>query len=166
MASEAMMERIKKALASDKRSTVTVLSSLFAVHDELGHLPREAIEEVAAFNDATINDVWGVATFYTNFRFTPPPDHTVEVCWGPTCHIKGSAAIMSGCMQALGLDGEGDAANGKVSLKYNACLGACSQAPVVSINHRLRGGITPEEMQERVAGLMTDSNGAHAERRL
>ena len=161
MASEAMTERIKKALASHQRPTVTVLSSLFAVHDALGYLPREAIEEVAAFNDATINHVWGIATFYTNFRFTPPPDHTVEVCWGPTCHIKGSAAIMSGCMDALGLDGEGDTDNGKVSLKYNTCLGACSRAPVVSIDHRLRGGITPEEMQERVAGLMTDSNGAH-----
>jgi len=65
-------------------------------------------------------------------------------------------------MNALGLEGEGDTDNGKVSLKYNTCLGACSQAPVVSIDHRLRGGITPEEMQERVTGLMTDSNGAHA----
>jgi len=162
MASEAMTERIKKALASHKRPTVTVLSSLFAVHDALGHLPREAIEEVAALNDVTINDVWGIASFYTNFRFTPAPDHTVEVCWGPTCHIKGSAAIMSGCMEALGLEGEGDTDNGKVSLKYNTCLGACSRAPVVSIDHLLRGGITPEEMKERVSGLMTDTNGTHA----
>ena len=157
-----MTERVKKALASHQRPTITILSSLFAVHDTLGYLPREAIEEVAALNGATINDVWGIATFYTNFRFTPPPDHVVEVCWGPTCHIKGSAAIMSDCMDALGLDGEGDTGNGKVSLRFNTCLGACSRAPVVSIDHRLRGGITPEEMRERLAGLMTDSNGAHA----
>ena len=162
LVNEELRQRIREALASQKRPTVTVLSSLLAAQDGLGYLPDEAIEEVAAFNGATINDVWGVATFYTNFRFTPSPDHTVEVCWGPTCHIKGSAAIMSGCMDTLGLEGEGDTDNGKVSLKYNTCLGACSQAPVVSIDHRLRGGITPEEMQERLASLMIDSNGAHA----
>tara|TARA_B110000116_G_C16322551_1_gene353053 strand:- start:248 stop:445 length:198 start_codon:yes stop_codon:yes gene_type:complete len=65
-------------------------------------------------------------------------------------------------MEALGLDGEGDTDNGKVSLKYNTCLGACSRAPVVSIDHRLRGGISPEEMKERVSDLMTDTNGTHA----
>ena len=155
MASEAMTERIKMALASHERPTVTVLSSLFAVHDALGHLPQEAIEEVAAFNNVTINDVWGVASFYTNFRFTPAPDHTVEVCWGPTCHIKGSSAIMSGCMEVLGLDGEGDTDNGKVSLKYNTCLGACAQPPVASIDHRLIGRLTPDSATRAISEVLS-----------
>ena len=61
-----------------------MLSSLLAAQDELGYLPDEAIEEVATFTESTINEVWGVASFYTNFRFTPPGEHVVEVCWGPT----------------------------------------------------------------------------------
>ena len=63
--------RIVQAIGSQKRPTVTVLSSLLAAQDELGYLPDEAIEEVATFTDTTVNEVWGVASFYTNFRFTP-----------------------------------------------------------------------------------------------
>ena len=81
LAQEELRERIRKALTSQKRPTVTVLSSLLAAHDELGYLPDEAIEEVADFTDASINDAWGVATFYTNFRFSPRPS-TPSRCAG------------------------------------------------------------------------------------
>ena len=153
VAGEATKERIKQALASQKRPTITVLSSLLAAHDELGYLPDQAIEAVAALTDSSINEVWGVATFYTNFRFIPPADHVVEVCWGPTCHILGATAVMQRCTEELGLDGEGDTAEGRVSLRYNTCLGACSRAPVVSIDHRLQGGVTPESISHRLAAL-------------
>ena len=63
--------RTVQAIGSQKRPTVTVLSSLLAAQDELGYLPDEAIEEIATFTESTINEVWGVASFYTNFRFTP-----------------------------------------------------------------------------------------------
>ena len=66
---EDLRERIRWALASQKRPTVTVLSSLLATQDRLGYLPDEAIEEVAGRTGTSINEVWGVATFYTNFRF-------------------------------------------------------------------------------------------------
>ena len=65
-------ERVHKAINNQKRPTVTVLSSLLAVQDELRYIPDEAIEQVATLMDTTINDVFGVASFYPNFRFTPP----------------------------------------------------------------------------------------------
>ena len=146
-----LRERIRTALASQPRRTVTVLSSLLAAEDEIGYLPDEAIEEVAAHTDASINDVWGVATFYTNFRFKPPADHIVEVCWGPTCHLLGAPDILKHVQDDLGLAGEGDTEDGKVTLKYNTCLGACSQAPVISIDHGLRGRVTVERTRQLVA---------------
>ncbi len=141
---EALRERIRKAITSQKRPTVTVLSSLLAVQDEIGYIPNEAIEEVATFIDTTLNDVWGVASFYKNFRFTPPSEHTVEVCWGPTCHLVGAPKIMTKLMDHLGLKDEGDTPDKKVSLRFNTCLGACSQAPVISVDHHLWGRATPE----------------------
>ncbi len=158
MSSDELRERARSALASQKRPTITVLSSLLAAHDELGYLPDEAVEEVAAFTDASINDVWGVATFYTNFRFTPSADNTVEVCWGPVCHLLGAPAILKDLLEDLGLSGEGDTEDGRVSLKYNTCLGACSQAPVISVNHRLHGRMSSEAVRSRVAGLSADSH--------
>ena len=151
--SATIRERVRKAIASQKRSTLTVLSSLLATQDELGYLPDEAIEEVAAFCGATINEVWGVASFYTNFRFTRPGTHTVEICWGPTCHLGGAAHILKGIQDDLGLTGEGETQDNRITLKYNTCLGACSQAPVISIDHRLLGRLSPESARQLVAAL-------------
>ncbi len=134
-----MRDRIRKAIRNQKRPTVTVLSSLLAVEDELHYIPEEAIEEVAEFNDTTINEVWGVASFYTNFRFSPPGERVVEICWGPTCHLVGAQGILNAVLGALGLRDEGETEDNKISLKYNTCLGACSNAPVISIDHRLMG---------------------------
>jgi NADH-quinone oxidoreductase subunit E len=126
---------------------------LLAVQDELGYIPDEAIEEVAVLNETTINEVWGVASFYTNFRFTPPGAHTVEICWGPTCHLKGASHILSRVMDHLGLEDEGETEDGAISFKFNTCLGACSVAPVMSVDHRLIGRVTPESASSRVQKL-------------
>ena len=116
--SDALRERVSGALAGQSAKTVTVLSSLLAIEDELGYIPPQAIEQVAKHTGSTINDVWGVASFYTNFRFTPPGEHVVELCWGPTCHLLGAQQIIQAALQALGLGEEGDTADGKISLKY------------------------------------------------
>ena len=152
---QGLNDRVSAALANQKARTVTILSSLLAVEDEVGYIPPEAIEEVAIFTHSTINDVWGVASFYTNFRFTPPGEHVVEVCWGPTCHLLGAMELVQAVLHSLGLPEEGDTADGKVSLKYNTCLGACSQGPVVSIDHEVigpqaLGGLRGEAMVQRI----------------
>lgn len=155
--SEALRERIHKVISSQTKSNINVLSSLHAVLDDLGYIPNEAIEEVAEFTQTTINEVWGVASFYTNFRFTPPGDNIVEICWGPTCHLLGAQQILDSVMEDLGLSDEGDTPDNRVSLKYNTCLGACAQAPVIMINHRLIGRVTPQSARERISRM--DSGG-------
>ena len=148
--SEADRERLLRAINNQRRPTVTVLSSLLAAQDELGYIPDEAIDEVATLNETTINEVWGVASFYTNFRFTPPGRHNVEVCWGPTCHLKGASHILKRIMDQLGLESEGETADNNISFKFNTCLGACSVAPVMSVDHHLIGRVTPESAYARV----------------
>ena len=153
--SDGIRGRIRMAISSQTRPTITVLSSLLAVQDELGYVPSEAIEEVATSRDTTINEVWGVASFYTNFRFSPPGEHLVEVCWGPTCHLEGAARILRGVQELLGLSGEGQTEDDRVTLKYNTCLGACAQAPVISIDHRLMGRVNEQSACELVADLVS-----------
>ncbi len=136
---------IREALSSQRSKTVTVLSSLLSVEDAVGYIPQEAVEEVASFTESTVNDVWGVASFYTNFRFTPPGDHMVEVCWGPSCHVRGAPEVLRAVLDALNMNAEGEASDGRITLKYNTCLGACAQAPVMSIDHRLVGRLTVQE---------------------
>lgn len=149
-------DRVRQVLEGQNQPTVTVLSLLLATQDAVGFLPEEAIEEVASLQGVSINDVWGIASFYTNFRFDPPTEHVVEVCWGPTCHLTGAPYILKGIQNDLGIDGEGDTSDGTISLRYNTCLGACSQAPVISINHRLHGRVNVESARDLVSEITKD----------
>ena len=158
---EDLRGRIQKAIRNQKRPTVTVLSSVLAVEDELHYIPEEAIEEVAEHSNTTTNEVWGVASFYTNFRFTPPGEHNVEICWGPTCHLLGAQQILHSVMDDLGLEDEGDTIGNQISLKYNTCLGACSVAPVVSIDHRLVGRQTVESARKLINDLRNNGRAGH-----
>ncbi len=151
---EGTREELKAAIAAQPQSTVTVLSSLLAVQDAVGYLPDEAVEEVATYTRTTINDVWGVASFYTNFRVDPPCSHSVEVCWGASCHVLGAMKVVKTVLEAAGLEAEGDVPGGNASIRLNTCLGACSQGPVISIDHHLRGKVSPEEAGRLVADLL------------
>ena len=152
-AADTLRARVVSAIAAQPQPTVTVLSSLLAIEEDLRYIPPQAIEEVATREGVTVNDVWAVASFYTNFRFTPPGKHIVEVCWGPTCHLLGAQSLLDRVQNALGLTSEGDTPDGNVTLKYNTCLGACAQAPVVSVNHRLHGRMSEGAARKLVAGL-------------
>ena len=159
VANEDLRDRVRQAITNQKRPTVTVLSSLLAAQDALGYIPDEAIDEVAAYTEASINEVWGVASFYKNFRFTPPGEHTVEICWGPSCHLVGATAIIERALEYVGLEEEGETDDGRLTVRYNTCLGACAQAPVISIDHHLRGRMTPERAVTLIDNI--PENGSH-----
>jgi len=156
---DGLKRRIGDAMDSQSQSTVTVLSTLLAVQDELGFLPKEAIEDIAVFNGSTINDVWAVASFYPNFRFEPPCLHQVEVCWGASCHLVGAMPVIEAALEASGLETEGDTLDGRLTLHFNTCLGACAQAPVMAVDHHLIGRVTPDSVRARIAVLQLDANG-------
>ena len=117
-----------------------MLSSLLAAQDELGYLPDEAIEEVATFTESTINEVWGVASFYTNFRFTPPGEHVVEVCWGPTCHLEGGRYVLQGLLDSLHLEDEGETEDGRVTSSTTPASAPAHRRPLSASTTGSRGG--------------------------
>ena len=153
-------QRIQNAVHGQAQPTVTVLSSLLAVEDELGYIPKEALEEVAEFTHSTVNDVWAVASFYPNFRFDPPAEHKVEVCWGASCHLVGAMGVFKSVLEAAGMEDEGDTADGRLTVKLNTCLGACAHAPVMAVDHHLFGRVTPLAAAQKVIdGLQQDKHG-------
>ena len=153
-------QRIQNAVHGQAQPTVTVLSSLLAVEDELGYIPKEALEEVAEFTHSTVNDVWAVASFYPNFRFDPPAEHKIEVCWGASCHLVGAMGVFKSVLEAAGMEDEGDTADGRLTVKLNTCLGACAHAPVMAVDHHLFGRVTPQSAAQKVIdGLQQDKHG-------
>ena len=151
---DGLKQRMAEAVRRQPQSTVTVLSSLLALQDELGYIPKEGVEEVAEFTDSTVNDVWAVASFYPNFRFTPPCLHQVEVCWGASCHLVGAMPVIEAALDSCGLTDEGDTPDGRLSLRFNTCLGACSQAPVMVIDHHLVGRVTARMVRDKIRELL------------
>ena len=152
--------RIQDAVHGQAQPTVPVLSSLLAVEDELGYIPKEAVEFVAEFSNATVNDVWAVASFYPNFRFEPPAEHVVDVCWGASCHLVGAMMIFKSVLEAAGMDDEGDRPDKRLTVRFNSCLGACSQAPVMAMDHHLAGRVNPELAAKNVTRLLEQDGHA------
>ncbi len=153
---DGLEQRIDRAVRGQTQPTVTMLSSLLAVEDELHYIPREAVERVADFTGATVNDVWAVASFYPNFRFQPPAARQVEVCWGTSCHLMGAMAVVNSVLEAAGLEEEGDRLDHRLSVRLNTCLGACAQAPVMSVDHHLAGRVNPASAARRVSELLRE----------
>ena len=153
-------KRIYDAVHGQTQPTVTVLSSLLAVEDELCYIPKEALDFVAGFSNATVNDVWAVASFYPNFRFEPPADHVVEVCWGASCHLLGAMGVFKSVLETAGMEDEGDPPDHRLTVRMNTCLGACSQAPVMSMDHHLTGRVSPESAAQNVAHLLEQEGHA------
>ena len=145
-----ILEAIKN---QPKISKVTVLSSLLAVSNKFHYIPKIAIEEIAKFTGKTTNDVWGVASFYTNFRFTPPGKATLDVCWGPSCHLQGSQKLLKQVHKLLEIDHEGETSDGKITLRYSTCLGACSQGPVFAIDHKLYGKANIKKIEKEISEI-------------
>ena len=142
-----ILEVVKK----QPSKTHTVLSSLLAIHNEYHYISDSAIKVIASYTKKTSNDVYGVASFYTNFRFTPPGDITLDVCWGPSCHLVGSQNLLKEVHDLLGISTEGETKDGKVTLRYSTCLGACAQGPVFAIDHKLFGKATIDKIKNEIS---------------
>ena len=142
---------IVEAVRNQEQPTKTVLSSLLAIQDAMGYIPKQSMEVVASeVPGTTVNDVWAVASFYPNFKFEPRSECTVEICWGPTCHIAGAMGIFDEALNLLGLESEVKTSDGSIELDFNTCLGACAQAPVISVNHHLIGRVTKNSLKDAI----------------
>ena len=94
---------VREVLAGHGRARQELIPILQGVQDRLGFLPREAMGRIAEFLDLSENDIFGVATFYSQFRFAPPGKHHVKVCRGTACHVRGSNPILEGIVRKLGI---------------------------------------------------------------
>lgn len=147
------MDAKLRDILSSQRRTITVLSSLIAVQNQLGYLPPEAIPAVAEFTGSTINEVYGVATFYTHFRFKPPGQHQIELCWGPACHIVNSPKLRHIIEDFTGLEEDGTTADRRYTFRSLECAGACGLGPVGKIDGKLYGRLTDEKLRGLLQGL-------------
>jgi NADH:ubiquinone oxidoreductase subunit E len=113
-----------------------------------GFLPRNVMDEIAQEMQIPTAHIWGVATFYHYFNLTPPGKYVVSVCLGTACYVKGAEQILEAIKHELGINIGQVTPDGLFSMQEARCLGACGLAPVVMINDRIHGDLTPRKTIE------------------
>lgn len=129
-------ERTIGVLRKHKKAKGELLPILQNVQKELGYLPQESMLEVAQFLDIPPVDVYDVVTFYNQFRLTPPGRHSVRVCLGTACHMKGGYIALDAWKRRLKVDEGQTTADREYDLDTVACVGCCTMAPVTVVDEK------------------------------
>lgn len=129
---------------------ITVLEE---IQRHYGYLGKDQLRHVARELAFPLARVYGVATFYNLFLFTPPGKYQVRVCRGTACHVNHSGEILAHLAQKLGIAVDETTADGRFTLQTVACVGACSLAPVVVVDDQALGRMTPEAAWQALGAL-------------
>ena len=146
-----MHERLSPILAPYRGQRGALIPVLQGVQEELGYLPEEAISEIAFFLGVSESEVYGVASFYAQFRFIRQGEHTIKVCQGTACHVRGGRRILETVERELSLQPGETTEDYKFSLERVACFGSCALAPVMVVDKTVYGRMTPAKARQILA---------------
>ena len=148
------MEQAFQALLSEWKGVKgNVIPLLQRTQNIFGFLPQEAMRAIAATTGKTTAEIFGVATFYAQFRFTPMGKHVMKVCHGTACHVQGADSLDTVVEQKLGVAPGTTTPDGEFTVERVACLGCCSLAPVVMIDGEVYGRLTGDKLGKIVAAV-------------
>lgn len=116
------------------------------IQQDHGYLSREAVVKVGRHLDLPTSKIYGVATFYNQFRFQPQGKFHIQVCRGTACHVRGSLAVLEALQRELSIEPGQTSRDGVFSLEVVACIGACGLAPVICINDKFHANVTPRAL--------------------
>jgi len=133
-------------LAKHPAGRGSLIPILQDVQERIGYLSQEAVAELEQRLGISANEIFGVATFYTQFRFTPPGRHTILSCQGTACHVRGGRQILKELEQRLGVAAGQTTADGQFDLERVACLGCCALAPVVAVDGKVHAQMTARKV--------------------
>jgi NADH-quinone oxidoreductase subunit E len=139
----------KKYSVNDKSSLIPLLQDVQQIY---GYLPEYALQEISEFVGMPLSRVYGVATFYNQFRLTPLGENIIKVCRGTACHVKNSSNILYALETALGIKAGETTRDRKFTIEVVNCIGACSIAPVITINEDYHGRLTVKDIPKILKG--------------
>lgn len=140
-------------LGTDATKAIPILQ---AVQEEFRYVPLEVMERIAERTEMTEAQLYGVATFYTQFRLTPVGERIVKVCHGTACHVGGAGGLTESLESRLGVKTGENTPDMKYTLAKVACVGCCSLAPVVMVDEKTYGKLD----RKKAAGIIDDFENA------
>jgi len=142
--SDGGLSELLREFKGERGELIPVLQRVQELH---GYLRPEAIRRVSRWLKISENEIFGVATFYAQFRFHPPGRHRLRVCLGTACHVKGGEQILLTAQQRLSIGTGETTPDGEYDLDRVACLGCCALAPVVAVDDKVHSQMSVLKIQ-------------------
>ncbi|HVN22661.1 MAG TPA: NAD(P)H-dependent oxidoreductase subunit E [Syntrophorhabdales bacterium] len=143
-----MPETIQAVLQKHLRKSENLIPILQDVQKEFGYVSVESIKEISRYLRISENQIYGVSSFYAQFRFTKPGLHSIKVCLGTACHVRGGGTLLETLERGLEIKCGETTADGKYDLDRVACLGCCALSPVVQIDRDIYSRVTVSKLTQ------------------
>lgn len=137
---QAAVETVLQSCGTERESLIPILQG---VQDRLGYLPKLSMQQIAASMKLPEVEVFGVGTFYNQFRLNPPGKHQIKVCMGTACHMMGGHIILESFERRLSIQEGETTLDREYSLERVACVGCCALAPVVVVDEKIEAKVSP-----------------------
>lgn len=161
---KAALKDIKSELSTFDKQRGNLIPILQKVQENLAYLPPEALKMVADHLEISECEVYGVATFYNQFRFHPPGKHPVKVCLGTACHVRAGDIILENFERKLGISDGETSADREFSIERVACVGCCALAPVAIIGETVHGHMAPSKVEGLILRIQIEKEMAEREK--
>lgn len=152
---EGTKEILDKYLNADRDSLIPILQEIQEVE---GWLSEDSLTLIGRHLSMPVSNVYGVATFYNQFRFQPQGRNHIQVCRGTACHVLGSATVLDELKKKLKIDVGETSKDGLFSLEIVACIGTCGLAPVININGNFHAGVTADSLADIIESYKVKNN--------
>lgn len=142
------IEEFKGFIQENKEKKGALIPVLQEAQDKFGYLAKEIMEMISEDLDVPLSEIYGVATFYSQFSFVPRGENNISVCLGTACYVKGVEKVLEEIEEILDIESGGTTKDLKFSITPTRCIGECGIAPVININEDTYGDLKPEDMEE------------------
>ncbi len=140
-----LLNDIVQKYKGDPSAIIPILQD---IQEKLGYIPKETIGYTAERLDVSPAKIYGIVTFYAQFRLQPMGKHGISVCEGTACHVNGAKALGNALTEELGIKGGETTEDGLFTIENVACVGCCSLAPVIVLDGETHAGMTPEKVRK------------------
>ena len=154
-----VQDKLKEIFSHYKGEKHELITILQETQDKFRYLPAAAIHEIAGFLNMTESTIYGVSTFYAQFKLTPLGKKVIRICRGTACHVRGSGKVLAEMEKRLGIKAGETTPDMEYTLETVACIGACALAPTMTIDSETYGKMTTK----KVAEVLGDKSSSKAE---
>ena len=146
-----MQTKVSQIIKQYQETPGALIPIFHAIQEEYGYLPEQALEQVATALKMPVSRAYGVATFYSMFSVKPRGRYVIRVCSSAPCHVNKAAGILQALEKELGIKLGESTPDGKFALEATECVGACQATPVITINGKPYGDLTPTKIASIIA---------------